>query len=328
MSRGGETALALHDFMLKYLVRGLADVSPNRAVSDVPPQAIDQAIETAFLSLDNDILDRAAKALSKPVELSEAISDLGPAFAGSCALISYYNSDSQQLKVACTGDSRAVLGRRNAAGKWEATALSVDQNGWNEDEVARLQAEHPNEPGMIKDGRVLNIAVSRAFGDARFKWPRKWTEDATKRFFGPSIQEPYLTPPYLTAEPVITTTKIEPEKGDFLIMASDGLWDKVTNEQAIDLVGRWLKTHDPSQEVTHPNLAQAPTTLVTPRQPSTGGPGEWRTCRYSQSVNSKDFIVADENAATHLARNALGGANEDMLCGMLTAGPSMSRNLR
>jgi len=325
---GCETAVALHDYMVKYIVQELKAVAPNGVASGVAPQSIDQALKLAFLSLDQDIMHPAAEAVSGPASLGDVMSKTGPANSGSCALISFYNSYSQQLKVACSGDSRAVLGRRNAAGKWEATALSADQTGYNKDEIARLQADHPNEPDMIKRGRMLGIAVTRAFGDSRWKWSRALQERAQERFFGHSIEEPYLTPPYLTAEPVITTTKIEPEKGDFLIMASDGLWDKLNNEQAVDLVGRWLNSHDPSHEVAGPNLAQRPTVLA-PRQASNKrDPAENKVYSYSESADEKDFVVADENAATHLVRNALGGGNEDMLCGMLTTGPPMSRNLR
>ena len=74
-------------------------------------------------------MDQGTTAIIGPSFLGGAMSQLGPAYSGSCALVSYYQSDSQLLKVACTGDSRAVLGRRNAAGEWEATALSSDQVG-------------------------------------------------------------------------------------------------------------------------------------------------------------------------------------------------------
>lgn len=93
------------------------------------PQDIDQAIKKAFLKLDKEIMDQGATAITGPSYLNEAMSRLGPAYSGSCALVSYYHSESQLLKVACTGDSRAVLGRRNAAGEWEAIALSNDQVG-------------------------------------------------------------------------------------------------------------------------------------------------------------------------------------------------------
>ena len=74
-------------------------------------------------------MEQGATAITGPSFLNEAMSQIGPAYSGSCALVSYYHSESQLLKVACTGDSRAVLGRRNAAGKWEARALSRDQVG-------------------------------------------------------------------------------------------------------------------------------------------------------------------------------------------------------
>lgn len=74
-------------------------------------------------------MDRGASAITGPSFLNDAMSQLGPAYSGSCALVSYYLSDLQLLKVACTGDSLAVLGRRNTAGEWEAVAFSIDQVG-------------------------------------------------------------------------------------------------------------------------------------------------------------------------------------------------------
>jgi pyruvate dehydrogenase phosphatase len=49
------------------------------------------------------------------------------------------------------------------------------------------------------------------------------------------------TPPYLTAEPVVTSTKIDPRNPSFLIMATDGLWDMLSSQQAVDVVGKWLE---------------------------------------------------------------------------------------
>ena len=97
------------------------------------------------------------------------MSELAPSYSGSCALVSLYEHKTKLLRVACTGDSRAILGRQNADGEWEAVILSVDQTGYNNVEVARLQSEHPDEPDMLKDGRLLGIAVTRAFGDGLWK---------------------------------------------------------------------------------------------------------------------------------------------------------------
>lgn len=181
---------------------------------------------------------------------------------------------------------------------------------------------------MVKDGRILGLAVSRAFGDGRWKWSRELQQQAEKRFFGPQLREPLLTPPYLTAEPVITTTIIEPEKGDFLIMASDGLWDRLTNEQAVELVSKWLTSNDITKEVPPSNPAPTPNAIPPRWISARTNPNPTMAYTNMQTADERQFVVVDENAATHLVRNALGGGDEDMLCGMLTVHPPYARNLR
>ena len=132
----------------------------------MPGEVVDQAIKDAFGALDRDIVSGGAEAAIGDRHLNDAMSELSPSYSGSCALVGVYEHKTNLLRVACTGDSRAILGRQNATGVWETTSLAVDQNGYNEDEIARLRAEHPNEPEMIKHGRLLGLAVTRAFGDA------------------------------------------------------------------------------------------------------------------------------------------------------------------
>lgn len=347
---GSHTTEALQRFLPNYIIRHLTqNLSPKATYSaNLPLEATDKALKAAFLELDQDLMAEATAALTEPRYLNDALPALQTAYAGSCALVVYYNSDSKVLKTACTGDSRAVLGRRNAAGEWEAIPLSEDQTGHNESEKARLEREHPNEPDMIKDGRLLGLAVTRAFGDSRWKWSREQQEQARDRFFGPQLREPLLTPPYLTAEPVITTTAIEPERGDFLILASDGLWDELSSAQAVDLVGRWLQTNDVTKEAappaptalaTAPTIQPLPTTTSTEQKSTTNSPPTKRinpagssraytTLSPRLQNDSSTFIVKDNNAAVHLARNALGGSDEDRLCGLMTAQPPHARNMR
>ena len=329
---GWQTAEAVHAHLTDYLVRHIHGILPpdTGAFSDAHPQALDKAIKAAFVELDQDIMAEATAALTESRYLNDAVSALEAAYAGSCALISYYNSDTKVLKVACTGDSRAVLGRRNVAGDWEAIALSDDQTGYSESEMARLQREHPDEPEMFWRGRLLGLAVTRAFGDGRWKWSRELQEQARDRFFGPKLREPLLTPPYLTAEPVITTTLIQPENGDFLIQGSDGLWDELTSEQAVDLIGRWLKSHDTTKEATPPDLSRtgSASVLIPPNTEKRVNPDGKRSYGELGRGTEKDYIVKDENAAVHLVRNALGGRDEDRLCGLLTSQPPHSRNMR
>lgn len=76
---------------------------------------------------------------------------LAPAYAGLCALLSLYDSVTSTLHVACTGNSRAVLGQKQLDGKWEAIPLSADQTGHNKEEVTRLKKEHPGKEDIAKD---------------------------------------------------------------------------------------------------------------------------------------------------------------------------------
>ena len=329
---GWQTSEALQAHLTNYLVRHINQILPpdTGAFSDAYPQALDRAMKAAFIELDQDIMAEATAALTESRHLNDAIPALEAAYAGSCALVSYYNSDTKVLKVACTGDSRAVLGRRNAAGEWEAIPLSEDQTGCSETEKARLQREHPNEPEMIKQGRLLGLAVTRAFGDGRWKWSRELQEQARDRFFGPQLREPLLTPPYLTAEPVVTTINVQPENGDFLIQASDGLWDELTSAQAVDLMGRWLKSNDTTKEATPPDLSKTDSAnvLTPPRTEKRVNPAGKRSYGNLGRIQEKDYVVRDANAAVHLARNALGGGDEDRLCGLLTGQAPNSRNMR
>ena len=145
------------------------DSHSKKSTGELTSSEIDQAIKEAFVLLDRDIIEGAAAAIEGNRFLNDAMSEVAPSYSGSCALFSLYDPESRTLKVASTGDSRAVLGRRNVDGDWEAMALSIDQTGYNKDEVARIHAEHPGEPDVIKDGRVLGMAVTRAFGDGVYK---------------------------------------------------------------------------------------------------------------------------------------------------------------
>jgi len=283
-----------------------------------------------------------------------AAETLAPALSGSCALLGFYESRSKLFRVACTGDSRAVLGRRQSNGMWTATALSADQTGSSPSEMDRMRAEHPGEPHVIRNGRVLGgLEPTRAFGDAFYKWSYDVQAKIKNSFFGRTPSALLRTPPYVTAEPVVTTTKIEPERGDFVVMATDGLWEMLTNEEVVGLVGRWL---DEQQNI--PNGSSRPGSksgwlggwlggkpqhvlpIEKPKTPPTaeggnGAAGEdgnktpIRVLQWGITASDDErFIFEDKNAATHLVRNALGGKDRDMVCALLTLISPYSRRYR
>lgn len=336
--RGWTTSAKLRQTLISYVARELNET--YKAGGNSPtPEAVDAAIKKGFTLLDDEIVHKSVQEVLKSNSRSVAAELLAPALSGSCALLSFYDSSSGLLRVACTGDSRAVLGRRYDTGKWTATPLSVDQTGGNPDEANRMRKLHPGEEHVVRNGRVLGgLEPTRAFGDASYKWSKDIASRLRESFFG-RPQSPLLkTPPYVTAEPVVTTTKVHPEKGDFLVLATDGLWEMLTNEEVVGLVGKWLETQTSKTSTSQFDSvwskifgAQKNGLPVEHGAESAGGDGQKTPIRVRQWGISKDddrFVVKDSNVATHLIRNALGGKNEEMVSALLTLPSPYSRRYR
>lgn len=285
-----------------------------------PDQAVEDTIKNTFKKLDNDIVNWAVERVFASPSKNAAINLLAPAYSGSCALLGYYDSHTRLLRIAVTGDSRAILGRRtveNGEIKYSVHVLSIDQDGHNPLEIQRLNdsPEHPGEE-VIKNGRMLGMGPSRAFGDARWKWSQATQDRLKAEYLGRTTPSNVKTPPYMTAEPVITSIIIE--KGDFLIMGTDGLWECLQNEEAVGLVGAWLnrKVGESSNDAIERSLL--PVKLSD----------EDDTVRYRQWRSSKTFVNVDKNAATHLTRNALGGADGDLAQALLSMRSPRARTYR
>ncbi|KAI0738079.1 phosphatase 2C-like domain-containing protein [Daedaleopsis nitida] len=313
---GGDTSKWLANNLIAAVTGALADLyarlvpRPPAAASPVPsPSTHDIAwtLKETFKQLDDDIVHGPLPAALAAQAREQGLTLLAPAWAGSCALLAFYDSHARRLHVALTGDSRAVLGRRRGlddgegGGEGEETRYDVyilctEQNGSNTDEVARVQGEHPGET-VVQNGRFFGMAVSRAFGDARLKWPRDVQEKLKRRYRGRAPLADVKTPPYITAEPEVTSVEVEP--GDFLILATDGIWESITSEEAVGLVGLWKEGA------------------------KDGGFGKrepWGA--------DKRFLRADTNAATHLIRNALGGADKDLTASLLSMRTPKARTYR
>ncbi|KAK4102934.1 protein serine/threonine phosphatase 2C [Parathielavia hyrcaniae] len=306
---GWQTADLLERQLLPFVRHGLDQAKAALDEGFAAAEAVQRAVARAFVSLDDSIIETALDTSQSAEPLQDKVRRLTPGYTGSCALLSIYDPVSSVLHVACTGVLRAVLGRKRPDGTWEAIALSVDQTGRNADEVARLSREHPGEGNIVKDGRVLGLVVSRAFGDGRWK----------RRFHGPAPLTPKYdvrTPPFLTAEPVMTATKIDPGNPAFLIMATDGMWDSLSNQQAVDLVGKWLESSGSGKEAMNP---------VSPRE-------QFDFSQLRNVVNSR-FVegrttIQDNNAAVHLVRNSLGGNHHELVAARLAFDVPFSRRLR
>ncbi|EGN96447.1 hypothetical protein SERLA73DRAFT_112739 [Serpula lacrymans var. lacrymans S7.3] len=319
---GWETSAWLSKNLVPAVVGSLADLYSKYAESDAktkkssksqqdeiispPPNAVDDTIKDTFKRLDDDIVHAPLERVFASPSKDAAVNLLAPANAGSCALLAFYDPQTRLLRIALTGDLRAVLGRRKTDDDGNITydvhVLSADQNAYNKDEEQRMQAQHPGEE-IMKNGRVLGWGPSRAFGDARMKWNLDIQARLKKEYLGRTPYKNVKTPPYFTAEPEITTTEVKP--GDFLILATDGLWESLSNPEAVGLVGMWLSHNERERK---------------------GLGHDDGTSRFAQWSAKKQFVSVDHNAATHLVRNALGGADKDLTAALLSINSPRSRS--
>ncbi|KAG2704676.1 hypothetical protein I3843_05G015100 [Carya illinoinensis] len=159
------------------------------------------------------------------------------ASVGSCCLVGAISND--ELYVANLGDSRAVLGRRvleSAKNLVVAERLSDDHNVAVEKVRKELKALHPDDSHIVVHcqgvWRIKGIIqVSRSIGDVYLKRP-EFNRDPIFQRYGNPVP---LKRPVMTAEPSILFRKLKPQDL-FLIFASDGLWEQLSDEAAVDIV--------------------------------------------------------------------------------------------
>ncbi|KAI1198063.1 phosphatase 2C-like domain-containing protein [Nemania serpens] len=316
---GWETSELLKTKLMSFVRDSLARLNPPGRTNPISDVHVQSAISRGFEELDNSIIMSAVQATDSAEPLQDKIKKLAPCHAGSCALVSIYDPDRRMLHVACTGDSRAVFGRRDQNSEWKAIPLSTDQTGFNRSEVEMLQRVHTGENNMVRDGRLFGLMVTRSFGDSRWKWPLGLQVDVARRFCGRmpfSSFHNYLTPPYLTARPAVVTAAIDTDTPSFLIMASDGLWDLISNEQAVYIVAKWVD----SKKTTTKNSTAIP--KYAPFH--FGNLTEGMVCQFMESR----LTTRDENAAVHLIRNALGGNHHELIASRLAFRAPYCRHVR
>ncbi|KAD5508593.1 hypothetical protein E3N88_16296 [Mikania micrantha] len=157
------------------------------------------------------------------------------ASVGTCCLVGVICDG--LVYVANAGDSRAVLGRgdRGVRGV-SAIQLSTEHNASYASVRDELYSLHPDDPKIVvlkhSVWRVKGIIqVSRSIGDAYLKKSEFNREPLLAKF---RLPEPF-SKPVLNPEPSIYIHKLNP-KDQFLIFASDGLWEHLSNAEAVDIV--------------------------------------------------------------------------------------------
>ncbi len=145
-----------------------------------------------------------------------------PIHAGATAIVAVLTG--KILTVANAGDSRAVLCRANGV----AFPLSYDHKPQQDREMTRIT----RSGGFVNHfGRINgNLNLSRSIGDLKYK------------------QVPGIPPSdqMITAEPDIMQVALR-DDDEFIILGCDGIWDCLSNEDAVDYVRQRIDTRTPTQ---------------------------------------------------------------------------------
>lgn len=152
----------------------------------------------------------------------------------------------------------------------------------------------------------------RAFGDFSFKWTvDKMKKLGLTRAFGSHvIPAHYLTPPYLTCKPEITTlplSDLKEHNSKNIILATDGLWDHFEASRKVVKCVHKFKERFKRQESNDSKdriVFEANTTLgeINEKLKSRAKPA----ITLFDEITRDDDLIEDKNCATHLIRTALG----------------------
>ncbi|KAL1293564.1 hypothetical protein HN51_054219 [Arachis hypogaea] len=206
-------------FINEHLFRHLITIAQeNGSISEDIIRGAVSATEDGFLTL---------------VRRSYGIKPLIAAM-GSCCLVGVIWKGT--LYTANLGDSRAVIGSVTRSNKIVAEQLTREHNASKEEVRRELRSLHPEDSQIVvmKHGtwRIKGIIqVSRSIGDAYLKRPEFSFDPSFPRFHLPDP----IRRPVLTAEPSVCSRVLQPND-KFLIFASDGLWEHLTNQEAVEIV--------------------------------------------------------------------------------------------
>lgn len=182
-----------------------ADSSGNS--SPHPSQMLEEwreACSNAFKAMDNELKLQA---------------NMDCAFSGTTAVCAI--KQGKDLIIANLGDSRAVLATMSGAGYLKAVQLTTDQKPGLPEEAERIKRCEGRvfalreEPGVMRvwlPGENLpGLAMARALGDSRLKHHG------------------------VISTPQVTGHRIS-DADLFIILATDGVWDVLSNEEVVSIV--------------------------------------------------------------------------------------------
>ncbi|TMW89903.1 hypothetical protein EJD97_016479 [Solanum chilense] len=213
---GPETSRFINDNLFQHL---------KRCTSDQQTMSV-EVIRKAFQATEEGFLSIVTRRWPTQPQI---------AAVGSCCLVGVICSGT--LYVANLGDSRAVLGRLvKATGEIIAIQLSAEHNASIESVRQEMQSLHPDDSQIVvlkhNVWRVKGIIqITRSIGDVYLKKAEFNREPLYAKF---RLREPFQRP-ILSADPAILVHPVQPQD-QFIIFASDGLWEHLSNQDAVDIV--------------------------------------------------------------------------------------------
>lgn len=197
--------------------------------------------------LDSLVLEKVHRACNRGMRDDTEVEDES---SGTTAISVHLRGDVPKVTVSWVGDSRAILGscKENSDDPTSlvATGLSVDQTPWRQDERVRIEKAGGrvlNEDQLL--GRAPIIPVSdKNLGeeiDGSGLPPRvfsphgPWPGLAVTRSMGDrsTVDENFG----IISDPETMTHQLS-KKDKIIFLASDGVWEFITNQEVIDICTR------------------------------------------------------------------------------------------
>uniref|UniRef100_A0A0A9WXK6 Protein phosphatase 1L n=1 Tax=Lygus hesperus TaxID=30085 RepID=A0A0A9WXK6_LYGHE len=205
---------------LEMIPRALTrEVKPSKDAPFVQPETSSYIENNSKINFGRLLTDEVLAADRLLVEAAKKNYDV----AGTTVLIAMM--EGSKLIVANVGDSRGVM----CDSKGRAIPLSFDHKPQQTREKKRIE-EAGGSVSFNGVWRVSGIlATSRAMGDYPLK-DKKW----------------------VIADPDILTFDLSDHKPEFLVLASDGLWDTFSNEEAVSFIRSRLNSepHSGAKSIT------------------------------------------------------------------------------
>jgi len=151
-------------------------------------------------------------------------------FSGSTAVISLLKG--KMLYTAWVGDSRGVLGRKTKNGM-EGIDLTIDHKPSDPEEKKRIQSRNGRVERLVDEG-------GEPIGPPRVWLQYAWIPGlAMSRALGDKIAHTVG----VISEPGISVLELYPAD-QFIILASDGVWEFIDSQQAVDIVSSHERLED------------------------------------------------------------------------------------